>query len=101
MTASRLPMRKLREILRWKWELRRSHREVSEGPGVSKGMVSSMVNRAKALGLTLSDVEKMTDDELETRLYDPRQTGKRSRPLPAFAEWEAEIARLGAGRQPK
>lgn len=62
-------MRKIREILRWKWEQGRSHRDVARGLGVSLGLISSAVNRAKALGLTLEQIAALSDDALEARLY--------------------------------
>lgn len=88
-------MRTIREILRWKWELGRSHGEVSEGLGVSKAKVSATVNRAKALGLTLEDAGKLTDDELEARLYGRRKAGRSTRPLPDFAEVHTELKKKG------
>ena len=37
MATERLSMRKMREILRQKWELGRTHREVVESVGLSLG----------------------------------------------------------------
>src|SRR5216117_3361149 len=52
MATERLPMRHIREILRLKWTLRRSHRETARSLGISAGAVASVVTRAKAMGLT-------------------------------------------------
>lgn len=42
-------MRKIRDILRYKWLLERSHRETSRSLGVSAGAVGSVVTRARKL----------------------------------------------------
>ena len=52
MATERLLMRHIREILRLKWTLRRSHRETARSLGISAGAVASVVTRAKALALT-------------------------------------------------
>ena len=44
MATKRLPMRKLREILRLKWLQGRSHRQTASSLGVSAGAVASAVN---------------------------------------------------------
>ena len=49
MATERLSMRKIREILRQKWVLGRSHREVARSVGVSVGAVGGTV-RAGADG---------------------------------------------------
>jgi len=81
MATQRLSMRKVREILRLKWVLERSHREVVSSLGVSLGAVSETASRAKKRGLTWEAVEQMTDEELDEKLYGPR-LATRSRPKP-------------------
>jgi hypothetical protein len=51
MATTRLPMRHLREVLRQKLDLKRSHREVARSVGVSNGSVAGAVSRAKTVGL--------------------------------------------------
>ena len=46
MATERLPMRQIREILRLKWTLQRSHRETARSLGISAGAVASVVTRA-------------------------------------------------------
>lgn len=71
MPTERLPMRKIREILRLKWVAQRSHREAARSLGVSPGAVASVVGRAKVCGLAWAEVEGLTDEALERRLYGP------------------------------
>ena len=42
MATERLSMRKIREILRLKWVLGRSHREIARATGVGVGTVSEV-----------------------------------------------------------
>ena len=52
MPTERLSMRDVREILRQKWLLERSHRAISDSVGASAGIVSETIKRAKAAGVT-------------------------------------------------
>ena len=65
MATERLPMRHIREILRLKWSLKRSHRETARSLGISPGAVASVMSRASAIGLTWEAVEEAPDDALE------------------------------------
>src|SRR4051812_20399950 len=47
MPTERLSMRDVREILRQKWQLGRSHRQVAESVGASAGAVGETMRRAK------------------------------------------------------
>ena len=72
MATERLLMRHIREILRLKWTLRRSHRETARSLGISAGAVASVVTRAHATGLTWDRVGALSDDALERTLYGPK-----------------------------
>jgi transposase len=86
-------MRKVREILRQKVVLRRTHRAVGEALGISSGSVGSVMVRWKALGLTWEDTEKLSEDELEQRLYGPRLPSTAARPLPDMLWLQREMKR--------
>src|SRR5213594_871228 len=81
MATERLSMRKIREILRHKWAVGRSHREVAASLGVSIGAVSAAEQRARDVGLDWAAVEALDDDALEARLYGAT-VAQRRRPLP-------------------
>src|SRR5262249_35125714 len=95
MATERLSMRQLREVLRQKWLLGRSHRDIANSVGISAGSVGGAVTRAAAAGLDWSQVEGISDDVLEERLYGPRAAGRASRPLPDPAYIHAERSRPG------
>jgi hypothetical protein len=81
MAAKRLSMRQIREILRQKWPLGLSHRAVAQSLGVGLGTISSVVARAQGAGLGWPQVQSLSDDVLEGRLYGrPDLAGQRQRP---------------------
>lgn len=82
MATERLPMRNIREILRLKWLLRRSHRETARSVGVSPGAVGSVLCRAAKKGLSWEAVAQIGDEALEQLLYGPKLAAGTQRPLP-------------------
>ena len=69
MATERLSMRESREILRQKWVLKRSHRDVSKSVGVATGTISNVLARATEAGLLDFDsVERLGDEDLDRRL---------------------------------
>jgi transcriptional regulator of acetoin/glycerol metabolism len=50
-------MRHIREFLRLKWRLKRSHCETARSLGISPGAVASVISRATAIGLTWDALE--------------------------------------------
>ena len=59
MAAERLSMRQLKEVLRQKWVLGRSHRQIATSVGISAGSVGGAVCRATAAGLDWKQVEEL------------------------------------------
>jgi len=95
-------MHKTREILRQKWVLGRSHREVARSLGVSFGAVATVMSRAKLAGVeSYEEAERLGDPELEKRLYGARREPQaaRERPLPDFGYLHAERRRPGVTLQ--
>ena len=89
MATERLPMRKIREILRHKWALGRSHREVAASLEISIGAVTAAEQRARVAGLDWSTVESLDDAALEARLYGaPAEQRRRPLPDPALLHTE-------------
>ena len=94
MAGQRLSMRRSREILRQKYELGHSHRDVARSLGVGVGTIGATLKRARDRGLSCwQDVEGLSEAELEARLYDtdPR-TG---RPVPDCLTIHSERQRRG------
>ena len=74
MATERLSMRQTRQILRQKWSLGRTHREVAQSLGISCGAVGTTVLRARAAGLDWAQVDTLSDEVLQAR------TGPRPHP---------------------
>ena len=71
MPKKRLSMRKIRELLRLKYELRRIHREIAVSLGIANSTVSDYARRAVAAGLTWPLPEGLDDAALEAALFPP------------------------------
>jgi transposase len=94
MAAERLSMRNTREILRQKWTLGRSHREVGQSVAVSIGAVSAVIARAIAAGLDWPAVQALTDNALEAKLY-PSVASASERAMPDCAYIHVERRKTG------
>ena len=95
MATPRLTMRNIREILRQKWSLNRSHREVAESLNISIGGVSKIVGKADEAALTWDAVVTLTDDELERVVYGTQKAPSATRAVPDFPYLHAERKRPG------
>lgn len=69
MAQIRISMRKVREILRLKYELGLSNRQAAEGCGVSRRTVSQYWGLVQKSGLTWAEVQGLSDADLEQRLF--------------------------------
>jgi transposase len=100
MATERLAMHRVKEILRQKFELKRSHREVARAVGVSPGAVAAAVARAAAFDLDWAAIDSFTEEALEQRLYGPRGGSRDpARPLPDAAALHVELRRAGVTLQ--
>src|SRR5262245_35529024 len=89
-------MRKTREILRLKWLMGRSHREIAKTLAVGLGTTTQVVLRATRANITTwSDVETLSDEELDTRMYPPPIKNGEPRPEPNSPAIHIELRRPG------
>jgi transposase len=95
MATERLSMRSTREILRQKWVLGRSHREVARSLGISSGTVGTTVIRARHAGLEWGQVETLADTVLEARVYGLPTPPTHHRPVPDCAYLHTERRKPG------
>ena len=70
-------MRKIKDVLRLKYEVGLSHERIAAATGMSKGAVTNAVQRALREGLTWPLPAELDDSRLEAMLY--RQPAPRSR----------------------
>ena len=89
-------MRKVREVLRLRFDVGCSQRAIQASTGLSKGSVSDYLKRAAAHGLTWPDASAMSDADVEARLF--RAVG-RNEPMgrsPVDFAWvHTELRRAG------
>ena len=89
-------MRKTREILRLKWVHGRSHRDIGNALGVAVGSPSQVVARARRARITTwAEVEALSDEELDARLYPAPVVNGAPRPEPSPAAMHLELRRTG------
>ena len=89
-------MRKTREILRLKWAHGRSHREIAGALVVGVGTPTQVVARAKRAKITCwSEVEALSDEQLDARMYPPPILNGTPRPEPNPAAIHIELRRTG------
>ena len=93
MSQRRLSMRKIRELLRLKYELGRSHREIATSLGIANSTVSDYVRRASAAGLSWPLPEGLDDAALEAALFPAPPPSRVPRPEPNWVQVHRELQR--------
>jgi transposase len=91
-------MRRIRDVLRLKFEARLSDRALAAAVGISKGAVAAYVSRARAAGLSWPLPEGMDDTALERRLFPGQPAPEATRALPDWAAVERELRRRAVTR---
>lgn len=71
MPATRLSMRKIKEVLRLKWDHGLSDRKTAQSCNISRPAVGQYVRRAQRAGLSWPLPETLTDEALEQLLFPP------------------------------
>ena len=96
MSARRVSVRKIRELLRLLWECGLSQRQVAGCCGIGKTTVAECAARAHLSGLDWSTAASLSDEELEGRLYPPVELVPASeRPVVDWAAVHIELKRKG------
>jgi len=99
MPGPRLPMRKIRDILRLS-SARQSKRKIAASLGVSATAAGECIRRARRAGLTWPLPEELSDEDLEQRLFPPpAAASKKPRPQPDWAAIHQELRRPGVTLQ--
>ena len=68
MPAKRLPMHKIRQILRLHFDVQLSRRQIARSLSVSRDTVASTLDRAEAATLIWEEIQGLSDSALEIRL---------------------------------
>ena len=92
----RLSMRKVKEILRLKWEQRLTNRAIARSCSIGRTTVGEYLHRAAAAGLTWPLPEELDEGKLEQKLFPPVPIiPVELRPLPNWPEVHQELQRKG------
>src|SRR5215210_3950603 len=96
MAASRLLMRRLRELLRLKYEAGLSHRVIAQACAMGLGTVTTYLQRATAAGVPWPLPEDLDDAALEARLFArPAVAQARDRVVPDWPQLHQELKKPG------
>jgi len=89
-------MRQVREVLRLKHSLNRSEREIAVAVGIAHGTVGEYVRRARKIGLRWEAAEKMSDGEVEAKLFHQLGRNEPAARAPIDLHWvHMELRRAG------
>ena len=89
MAQRRLSMRSVHEVLRLRYELKCSLREIAVAVGISLSTVSGYLRRAEAAGISWPLPEEMDDAALTAALFPPKAAA--ARPEPDWADIHRQL----------
>ena len=88
-------MRRLRDVLRLKYEAGLGHRAITQACAVGLGTVTGYLQRATAAGLSWPLPDDLDDAALEARLFTGPARVVADRALPAWPEIHQELKKSG------
>jgi transposase len=98
--SERNSMRKVREVLRLKFECGQSNRQIARSCRIGAGTVSEYLQRARTSAVSWEDAKALSDAELEARLFRQRQYRTSLPRAPIDLEWvHQELRRTGVTLQ--
>ncbi|MDY6868209.1 MAG: IS21 family transposase [Chloroflexota bacterium] len=97
MAQRRLTLRKTKEVLRLKWGLGLSARQVGASLNISHSTVGDYLKRAERAGLDWTQAEDLSETEITARLFPP-QKPKQKRPEPDWSEVKKDLQQKGVTR---
>lgn len=94
MSYKRLSMRKIKEILRLKFEQKLTHRAIAASLRISAGTVSRYLTQANEVGLTWPLTESQKESDIEKQLHSKKSAANKhdeARPLPDWHVVQHEL----------
>src|SRR5450755_3468940 len=98
MPGQRLPMRKIRDVLRLSAD-GMSKRKIAASLSIGATAAGDCIRRSRRAGLSWPLPENLSDEALERILYPPKVTAKDRRPQPDWAGIHRELRRPGVTLQ--
>jgi len=93
-----LTLRKIKEILRMKWVLGLSDRQVAASLKIAHSTVGEYLKRAERAGLDWEQVQALEETELKTRMFPAKPSGTKKRPEPDWQQMAKELKQKGVTR---
>jgi transposase len=94
MTQERLPVRKIREVIRLHHEAGLSNRAIARVCKVSNSTVGEYLERAEQIGIGWPLPEGLLEDALYQQLF-PEKAEKNGRPVPDWGDVRRELSKRG------
>src|SRR5215475_7431994 len=96
MSAPPISMRKLKELLRLKYEAGLSQRQIAGALRLSLGVVNKYLKAAEAAGITWPLPEDLSEGQLRQRIFPPGDSPPQTQYAPIdFATVHQELKRKG------
>ena len=96
MTAERLSMRTIKEVLRLKWEKKLSNKQIAKSCNIARSTVREYLERAQRAGLIWPLAPELDDGRLEALLFSSQPTeSPEKRGLPEMEYIRKELTRKG------
>lgn len=84
MAKARLSMRKIREVLRLKFDCALSGHQIAQSCQISRSTAADYLDRFEKAGLSWPLPEALSDEELDKKLFPPGASEPSGKPLPDF-----------------
>lgn len=95
MPNRRLPVSKIKEILRLRFAAGLSERKIARSCNTTRKTVSEYLTRASEAGLSWTEASLLSEEKLHELLFPPSPPAQSSRPLPDWSYIRKEAARPG------
>jgi transposase len=95
MSRKRISMRKIKEVLRLKYEACLSYEEIGQSCNIGHTTVGEYISRAKKAGLKWPLPDNMDDNLLEKLLYPPIEAKEPQKQLPDWSYIHKELKKKG------
>jgi transposase len=100
MPTESISMRKLKEILRLKYQSKLSHRKIAKSLSISPSTISNYITRAKMLGIEAWPLpDEWNDTKLSKHFLQTQHTPRTAIPLPNWPEFQLELKCKGVTKQ--
>ncbi len=84
MAKARLSMRKIREVLRLKFDCALSGHQIAHSCQISRSTVADYLHRLETAGLSWPLPEDLSEEDLDKKLFPPGASDSCAKPLPDF-----------------